>query len=65
MDSDNCNTCTPHLDRIRADIAQTVVASLGFSADEMLVEALMLRIAPHLHAAVEDVAYGVLPEHMV
>lgn len=55
MSNDDCNTCTPHLDRIRADLLALMTAPRPMHEGVAeLVQTLMGRIAPHLHAAAEQ-----------
>lgn len=69
MDIDKCDICGPHLDRIRAELLPLMTAPVPLHATpDELVDRLMLRIAPHMHAAVEsaeDITRMVVPEEMV
>lgn len=68
MDTKNCDTCGPHLDRIRRDMQLLMDTPTSLALSDELIERLMILIAPHLHAAVEDAegaARAVVPEEML
>jgi hypothetical protein len=71
LDIENCDICGRHLDKLRAELVALMAAPAAIpSTPDELVEMLMIRIAPHLHAAVEDArevgedGKAVLPEYM-
>ncbi len=64
---ENCDTCGPHLDRIRQDLNVLLATPTSLALTDAMVERVMGLIAPHLHAAVEDAEAGarmVVPEKM-
>lgn len=68
-DIENCDTCGPHLDRLRTELLSLMTAVIAVpSTPKELVDMLMCYIAPRMHAAVEDAegaACAVVPEQMV
>lgn len=67
MNTENCDTCGQHLDRIRRDMQMLMDTPISLALSDELIERLMILIAPHLHAAVEDaesVTRAVVPEEM-